>query len=495
MWKEQIDIEVARREQADEENQRLKDQIWQLEHGHRMSNGYHRNEDSERAPDDTGASEVSSRTIYETVEQLQHDNNGLRREVAAQMSMLTSRNREKQLLDQEIEELKLAARRDSARSVAGDSTFDRPVPRFHGRPTSRASNMTRVTQMSDAERDSYENKNAELRDINVALKIEIQDVTKELDRCVGELEQMDTSQLDYQKLQQKYDRDIAMATQDLQDLQAERDEALGLQEVLEDQYEKFERKAQDEYEQLESMAGEKITSLTQELDELDLELKSRDDALNDLSNQMRHTSDNLAHLEEVMKEKDREIEELAEENQTAHNDYLKLQTEHRELVTKSDLAHVQNESHHKEIAFLREEQDGDKIKIGNLQAELTSLRDRAKELENRLAQEKHQREVIDSREKREVQKVVDDLNREISEGKAECRDVKQNLQSREVEVTTFKERLLELESNLKEVLGAPDGTRSSLLTVCLSQFYQDSLANMDSRSRSCRKSLRAEPRN
>ena len=85
---------------------------------------------------------------------------------------------------------------------------------------------------------------------------------------------------------------------------------------------------------------------------------------------------------EVMKDKDREIEELAEENQTAHDDYLKLQTEHRELVTKSDLAHVQNESHHKEIAFLREEQDGDKIKIGNLQAELTSLRDRAKELEN-----------------------------------------------------------------------------------------------------------------
>lgn len=462
MWKGHCESESARREQADEENLRLKEQIRQLEYGNPSSNGYHRNGYTRQVPDDTENSEVSSRTIYDTVDQLQHDNDSLRREVAAQMSMLTSRNREKQLLDQEIEELRLAARRDGARSVAGDSTLDRSVPRFHGRPTSRTSNTTRTTQLSDAERENYEIKNAELRDINATLKLEIQDVTRELEACVEELEQVDAAKFDYQGLQQKYDRDMTVATQDLQNLQAERDEALRLQEDLEFQFQELDRNAQD-----------KITSLMQEIEEkdqdwneLDLELKSRDDALNDLSNQIRHTRDNFAHLEEVMKEKEQEIEELAEENQTAHDNFQKLQNEHRELVSTSDRCHVQIQSHQKEIAFLREEQDGDKIKIGDLQAELTSLKDRSKELESRLAQEKHQREVIDSKEKRELQKIMDDLNHEVSDSKGECRDLKQNLQSREVEVTTFKERLLELESNLREVLREPEGTRSSLLTVC-----------------------------
>ena len=467
MWKEQCNSEAARREQLEEEVQRLKDQVWQLENGHPPSNGFHERRDVEKEPDETGASEVSSRTIYDTVEQLQGENDSLRREVAAQISMLTSRNREKQILDQEIEELRLAARREGARSVVGDSGLDRLNNRFHVRPTSRASNATRTTQMSDAEREGYENKNAELRDINAALKLEIQDVTRELESCVEELEQIDSAKFDRQDMQRIHDREIAVATQDLQSLQAERDEALKLQYDIELQYQELERTAQ-----------EKITSLMQEiedkdqdLNDFDLELKNRDDALNELNNQMRHTRENFAHLEEVMKEKEREIDELAEENQTAHDDYQKLQNQHRELVSTSDLYHVQTESHQKEIKFLREEQDGDKIKIGNLQAELTSSRDRAKELENRLAQEKHQWEVIDSKEKRELQKIMDGLNHEVSDGKAECRDLKETLQSREVEVTTYKERLLELENNLREVLGEPNGTRSSLLTVRTRLIY------------------------
>ena len=468
MWKEQCDSEAARREQADEEIQRLKEQIWQLGNGHPSSNGIHQKRDSGNEHDETEASEISSKTIYDTVDQLQHDNDSLRREVAAQMSMLTSRNREKQKLDTEIEELRLAVRREGTHSVAGDSALDRLNPRVHGRPTSQASNATRTTQMSDAEREGYENKNSELRDINAALKLEIQDVTRELETCLEELEQVDIVKLDLQDLQERHDRQIAVATQDLQSLQAERDEALKLQYDGELQYQDLERSAH-----------EKITSLIQEmedkdqdLNEVEMEAKSRDDALNELNNQMRHTRENFAHLEEVMKEKEREIDELAEENQTAHDDYQKLQNRHRELVSTSDVYHVQNESHQKEIKFLREEQDSDKIKIGNLQAELTSLRDRAKELENRLAQEKHQWEVIDSKEKRELQKIMDGLNHEVSDGKAECRDLKEKLQTREVEVTTYKERLLELESNLREVLSEPNGTRSSLLAVRAPLIYQ-----------------------
>lgn len=472
MWKEQCDAEAARRKQADEEVQRLKEQIWQFENGHPSSNGFHQKRASGKEHDGTEASEVSSKTIYETVDLLQHDNDSLRREVAAQMSMLTSRNREKLILDSEIEELRLAARREGARSVAGDSALDRLNPRFHGSPTSRASNATRTTQMSDAEREGYESKNSELRDMNAALNLEIQDVTRELESCVEELEQGDSIKFELQDLHERHAREIAIATQDLQSLQAERDEALKLQYDVELQYQELERTA---HEKIASLMQE-MEDKDQDLNDFDIELKNRDDALNELNNQMRHTRENFAHLEAVMKEKEREIDELAEENQTAHDDYRKLQNQHRELVSTSDVYHVQIESHQKEIKFLREEQDSDKIKIGNLQAELTSLRDRAKELENRLAQEKHQWEVIDSKEKRELQKIMDGLNHEVSDGKAECRDLKGKLQSREVEVTTYKERLLELESNLREVLGEPNGTRSSLLAVRAPLIYQSPIS-------------------
>ena len=70
---------------------------------------------------------------------------------------------------------------------------------------------------------------------------------------------------------------------------------------------------------------------------------------------------------------------------------------------------VQIESSQNEIAFLREEQDGDKIRIGDLESELKtyqmslhSEKEKTRELEQRLADERHQREVVGSKEKREA---------------------------------------------------------------------------------------------
>ncbi len=133
---------------------------------------------------------------------------------------------------------------------------------------------------------------------------------------------------------------------------------------------------------------------------------------------------------------------------------------------------VQQESSQNEIAFLREEQDGDKIRIGdleseiaNLQASLDSEKERAKDLDSTLTDERHQREVIGSKEKKEVQVMINDLNRELSSVKDEARNLKQNLQSSEIEVNTYKERLTELESNLREAFDDPNGTRSTFLTV------------------------------
>jgi hypothetical protein len=133
---------------------------------------------------------------------------------------------------------------------------------------------------------------------------------------------------------------------------------------------------------------------------------------------------------------------------------------------------VQQESSQGEIAFLREEQDGDKIKIGDLEAALRNTeqnlqdeRERSKELEQRLDTERHQREVVAGQEKQEVQQFINELNREASTAKDEARRLRKSLTSREVEAAEWKQRLMELESNLREALGDLNGTRSSLLNV------------------------------
>ena len=466
MYKEDYELELSRRGQADQENERLRERIWQLENGHPPTNGHYQYSDPERRLRDIAPSEISSSTLTDSVDQLRHENARLRREVGAQMSMLTSRNREKQELDRQIEELRLAQRRDDARSITGDSMPGRSLLRSHGRPISRASDTTRTTQLSDAEREGYENRISELRDKNSALSLEIAEVTEGLESCIEELDRLDGLKSELQNLQQAYERDLAAVTQDLQGMQAERDEALRLQEDLEFELEDVQTTARDK---LNSMMDE-IQDRNRELNDMEMELKSRDDALTSLQHEVNSTGDRIARLEGEMKVKEQEILEQEAEVETTHMEYKKLESDYKELRITSDRDHVQNEAYQKEITFLREEQTGDKIRIGDLEAERTSLKDRARELENRLAQEKHQREVIDSKEKREVQKIMDDLNHEVSEGKAESRDLKQSLQSREVEVTTFKERLLELESNLREILDEPNGTRSSLLTVCASRI-------------------------
>jgi hypothetical protein len=145
---------------------------------------------------------------------------------------------------------------------------------------------------------------------------------------------------------------------------------------------------------------------------------------------------------------------------------------------KIDRLTVQQESCQGEIAFLREEQDGDKIKIGDLEAAIRNTseslqeeRERIKELEQRLANERHQREVVAGREKQEVQQFINELNREASGAKDEARKLRKSLTSREVEAAEWKQRLMELESNLREALGDLNGTRSSLLNVWKANYF------------------------
>lgn len=482
MWKDLLDAETARREQADEDSTRLRDEIRRLKSdasstttNNHAANVYHvdrrqkksstlsYNDMPDHRQDRNGGSSAVSSTL---VEQLRHENAELRREVGAQTSMLTSRNREKERLYQEIEDLKLGSRHGT-RSIAGDSIFERSASRAHGRPASRASDQTRATQMSDAERDAYEMRNGQLRDQNAGLKLEVQDLTKKLEELLDELEQLDAVKIEHEDLKQLYDNDVGLATEDLKTMQTERDEALRLQEDMEAELQDLKAEGSERIGALE----EEVDQKHQELQHLHHELSNHAEDSEALRKEVRTLSESILRVEEEIEGKSKRIRDLQLELEELSHEADSMDKDLREERDKINKLTVQQESGQNEIAFLREEQDGDKIKIGdlenalnNLQTSLSSEKDRVVDLETRLAEERHQREVIGGKEKEEVQKMTNDLNRELSSSQEESRKLKKSLQSREIEATSMKERLTELESHLRKVLGDPNGTRSSFLT-------------------------------
>ncbi|KFY18802.1 hypothetical protein V493_08332, partial [Pseudogymnoascus sp. VKM F-4281 (FW-2241)] len=491
VWKDLLEQETALREEADEDNRKLRDEIFRLRSESVVSgpggaglnhttNIYHitkkrqgsptrpRSGMSERVDDRGGAFSAASTLVDDLRREsdlLRHENAELRREVGAQTSMLTSRNREKERLYQEIEDLKLGHRRGG--SIAGDSILDRSASRTRERPQSRGSELTRVTAiMPDAEREDLENKNAELRDKLNALQLDNQEVRKELDNCMEDFETAIASKREADAVSQELQHELQVAESDLQTMQTDRDEALKGQEEVEIEFENLRKEAQEEIDALEADAEERAV----EMEGLQVELANQSENFNALQAEMRAMSEALVRLEDDHDLKTRRIQELERELEDANRELNGMEKAINEANNKINRLTVQQESSQGEIAFLREEQDGDKIKIGDLESALKNAenaardeKERVRELEQRLASERHQRDVIAGKEKQEVQKYINELNREASNAKDDARRLRKNLSSREVEATEWKERLLELENNLRETLGDLNGTRSTFL--------------------------------
>jgi len=508
VWKDLLEQETARREQGDDDNRRLRDEIFRLKQElsshtaggalHHTTNIYNITK-KQRDQRDLQMSPTRSATGYSNdmdlsgnlssgstlvdelrreSEQLRHENAELRREVGAQTSMLTSRNREKERLYQEIEDLKMAQRRGGPAPSTIDSILERSASRAgaHERSRSQASGGTRLaaTTIDDPDREELENKMAELRDKNNELKLQNQDLQRELETCMEDFEMAVDAKKQTEEHVAVLQEDLETAMNDLMALQAERDEALQEHANLENEFEALRKEAQEEIDALEGEADQR----NGEIERLQLELSDRTENFDALQEEMRKMSDALIRLEDEQEAKHRRIQQLEEELGDANRELEDLETKLLEANDKANRLSVQQESSQGEIAFLREEQEGDKIRIGDLEAMLAnaeqSLReekDRARELEQRLANERRQREIVATREKEEVQQFVNELNREASTAKDEVRRLRKNLTSREVEATEWKERLVELENNLREALGDLNGTRSSLLKVRLSSFF------------------------
>lgn len=499
VWKDLLEQETARREQGDEDNRRLRDEVFRLKQElsshstvpgnlHHTTNIYNitKKREQQMSPTRSSATYSNEMDLHGTMsagstlvddlrresDQLRHENAELRREVGAQTSMLTSRNREKERLYQEIEDLKMAQRRGGPAPSTIDSLLERSASRAgaHERTQSRTSGNTRATAtaLDDADRDELENKITDLRDKNSQLKLQSQDLQRELDACMDDFETAVEAKKQAEELVADLQEDVDTAMNDLMALQAERDEALQEHANLEAEFEALRKEAQEEIDALEGEADQRQG----EIQRLQLELSDRTENFDALQEEMRKLSDALIRLEDEQEAKHRRIQQLEHELGDANKELEDLEQKLLESNDKAQRLSVQQESSQGEIAFLREEQEGDKIRIGDLEALLANAeqalreeKDRARELEHRLAAERKQREILATREKEEVQQFVNELNREASAAKDEVRRLRKNLTNREVEATEWKERLIELENNLREALGDLNGTRSSLLKV------------------------------
>ncbi|KAF6833163.1 Anucleate primary sterigmata protein B [Colletotrichum plurivorum] len=492
VWKDLLEQETARREQSDEDNRKLRDEIFRLKqemtsgHGgmHHTTNIYNitkkQRQTSPSRPvsglsgdlETNGGFSAASTLVDELrreSEQLRHENAELRREVGAQTSMLTSRNREKERLYQEIEDLKMAQRRGGPAPSTIDSLLDRSASRAgaHHRSMSRISaSRTQMTEIDELEREELENKLAETRDKINGLKLQNQELQRELEGCMADFETAIEGKRQAEEIAVALQEDLDNAMNDLVALQAERDEALREQADMETEFEALRKEAQEEIDALEGEADQR----SDEISRLQLELNDRTENFDALQEEMRKMSEALVRLEDDQAAKVRRIQQLEQDLADANKESEELEAKLLESNDKSQRLSVQQESSQGEIAFLREEQEGDKIRIGDLEAALANTeqslrdeRDRIKELEQRIATERRQRELVATQEKEEVQQFVNDLNREMSAAKDEARRLRKSLTSREVEATEWKERLMELENNLREALGDLNGTRSSLL--------------------------------
>ena len=474
MWKDLLETETARREQAEDDVRKLKEELLLLktdrssrdksstrperrDRGHTTSwSGF-----SEGTHSRNGAVSGSSVTL---VEQLRLENIELRRDLGAQTSMLTSRNKERERLQQEIEDLKMVTRKgDGTRSVAGDSILERSASRARQRSPSRISARMGV---NEAEREEYERREGMLRDQSAQLRLDYQDLEREAQARMDYITQLEVDL-------KATDDDLASAVEDLKSLQKERDDALRALEYRDSEYEKL----VEDYKKLEEEALASIEGLEDNIrhtersrQQLTVELKNRNEDFTALQQELRTLGTKMLQIEDDRGVSLKRIQSLEHELEDAMQEMDGLEQRLRETSEKNQRLEVMQESMQGEITFLREEQEGDKVKIGDLQNTLAATqqavqdeRDKMQELEENLLEERRQRDTIDNQSKQEVQKVINELNDDNTKNKDEVRRLRRNLSSKENEAGTYKCRLEELESSLRHALGDLNGSHTSLL--------------------------------
>lgn len=185
MWKDMLEAETIAREQAEDDARKLREEVTRLRSDSSRPSSKLRVIGGQIVSRSSSVDAAKQKVDGAEMERLRHECSELQKTIGAQASALTSRNKEKEMLYQEIENLKLG-RLGGLRSVAGDSILERSASR--ARSNSRASNGTRYTRLSDNERDNMEIRIDQLRDEISQLKLDKQALQTQFDEALAELD-------------------------------------------------------------------------------------------------------------------------------------------------------------------------------------------------------------------------------------------------------------------------------------------------------------------
>ncbi|RPA75996.1 hypothetical protein BJ508DRAFT_213997 [Ascobolus immersus RN42] len=476
--REIVENETYKREQSDLENRRLRDDLWHAQNelaGAQTTASARRGSIASSDRPATGSSTAVSSSALATVNsRLRHENEDLRQKMAAQTSMLTSRNREKERLYQEIEELKIHLRNSNGGGRLSQSTYDRSGSRLSG-ITSAMSQM-QIQTMTESEREDFENMTNDLRDKVNELKLRLSETETSYSQLLQELEVAERAR---EELEHEYEN----LRQGSRAIQVERDEALQVRDELEIEFENLRNEAEDEIRNLEEIIDDKVAHIQQ----LQEESREREESFEALQGELRQVTDIVVRLEDAQQEHNNTVEQLEnrirEQNQIIQENEQELNLMEKNLLETNDKlqrANVQLESSKNEIRFLREEQDGDKMRIGELEREVKRLemvigeeKELRKDIERQLDEERRTRE--DKWEVREVEleKRLRERERELVEAKNETRHLKKSVHKREDEVRIWRERFDSLEKALRDALGGDNTSSKSGLIRNVVQHQKD----------------------
>ena len=303
---EYLDEERARKEDLELENRDLRDQ---LRRGPVMGEG--------DGPDDILA--------------LKREIEELRKESVAQTQVLSARNREREQLYTELEELKLQHMRN-------------------GRETN-------TTMNGDSGHEDCEATINELRDRLTEMRIQNQDQRDELDGAFRDLEQLGQDKLDAHE-----------------DYQVEIDR---LQEVIDQLVKECDdlREAKEETERVADELDQEIESLVKEAQEKmayqEREIRVRDEDLIAMKTDMQEALDkaylDIESLEETVMNKNARIENLRDQLQDLEEEHGKLIQKYEDNIQQGSRLQVQQEVSARELQFLREEADNSALKVADFQ--------------------------------------------------------------------------------------------------------------------------------
>ena len=318
---EYLEEERARKVDLELENQRLREQ---LRRG-------------------AATTTVSSGDESANVDALKREIEELRKESVAQTQVLSARNREREQLYSELEELKLQNIRNGRE----------PTAHVNG----------------DSGHEECEATINELRDRLTEMRIQQQDQRDELETALRDLEQLDQEKLDYQEEVDKLQDAIDQLAKECDELREAKEEVDQVADELDQEIESLVKEAQDKMAYQER------------------EIRVRDEELITMKRDMQEALDkaylDIDSLEQTVMNKTARIESVRAQLRDLEEEHAKLIEKYEENVQQGSLLQVQQEVSARELQFLREEADNSALKAADFQ----SMERKLAEVERKLARE------------------------------------------------------------------------------------------------------------